>query len=584
MILPGQSKRWIQTNQSDLLGNLWSTFNIDLTSNVGRLRVSPRMMLTMSEDTDADFTGAPVGFKLFNSRIYTSSNAYVWYATAVPGAVFTQDSATSTPSNCGQNYSDLEVFNGKLYVSSASTVVNELDSTGATWTTVSGLTGSTPHLMCQYANRLYVTDADFKIKSYSGSGGALTAPSGTPNTAAYTLDLTSQTSNYITFIKAASNRIWIGTINLYGNQCSIYEWDGAAAQPLREYIVEARGVISCVIKDDIPYVVDSEGRLLSWSSGHFTELARLPLDRKYLANASRVSQNLRFIHPNGMAVDNGRILLFINNEYATSGNIPETCPSGIWEYDSNNGLYHKYSLSVYPLAGGTITDYGHNRISRVGALAALRDDQHESTNGRLICGAIYFTNATASKVAAFVDESSDTVQKSGYFILTKSEGENIQENWNKAILSFKQLASEDDKIQLKYRTTEAAATEATITWTSTTTFTTSTSFLGKEGYEVEITAGVGAGKTAHITQVDVTGATYTVTLDETFTSATGTGKARVQNWTKGGTFTSDTVAQIADFMIDKTSTWLQVKVCLTVTGKFEIDNVFLINTTNQLAK
>ncbi|MFK5284045.1 hypothetical protein ACI3PL_31150, partial [Lacticaseibacillus paracasei] len=75
----------------------------------------------------------------------------------------------------------------------------------------------------------------------------------------------------------------------------------------------------------------------------------------------------------------------------------------------------------------------------------------------------------------------------------------------------------------------------------TTTFTVPNSSIDLTSYwtantgaEVEITQGLGSVKCAHIINTSLAGGTWTVTVDETFTSATGTSKARFAFWNKMG--------------------------------------------------
>ncbi|MBX4188173.1 MAG: hypothetical protein KW793_03500, partial [Candidatus Doudnabacteria bacterium] len=147
----------------------------------------------------------------------------------------------------------------------------------------------------------------------------------------------------------------------------------------------------------------------------------------------------------------------------------------------------------------------------------------------------------------------------------------------------KKFTSSSNKIVLKYRTSEQDSSEETITWTSTTTFTYSASSVSYAiGDEVEITQGVGGGLCAHITDIHFTGSTTVqVTIDETFTNATGTGKARFQKWIKLLPTQTSTTAQNLETAIGKQSTWIQFKVFMIFKVADELEFLELVNKFNQ---
>lgn len=138
---------------------------------------------------------------------------------------------------------------------------------------------------------------------------------------------------------------------------------------------------------------------------------------------------------------------------------------------------------------------------------------------------------------------------------------------------------------VKYRIAEDEPTEATITYTSTTTFTVPASSFTTApvaGDEVEILQGIGASRCAHITTV--TGSTtLTVTVDETITGATSqTAVARFQTWKKLGSYSSQS-DELYKLPIDKgnNSVWVQFKVWILWTGKDELYDLTISNKFNE---
>jgi hypothetical protein len=142
-------------------------------------------------------------------------------------------------------------------------------------------------------------------------------------------------------------------------------------------------------------------------------------------------------------------------------------------------------------------------------------------------------------------------------------------------------------VLFKYRIKEEEPTYATITWTSTSTFTTTTDvtayWTSGVGGEVEVIQGTGSGSCTHITSIVNNAGTYTVTLEEAVTGVTGTAKARFQKWIK--IFPKDTQStetSWSQFTIGSDSTpRIQLKGCLTWTGDGEFYK-FIVNNNEDI--
>lgn len=595
MIKLPQNGKFVQPNNSNLLGSIWSSFNIDLNSNKGSLKVSPRMKMCGSSDTgftngNADM-GLPVAFKILNNgsgvnQIYALCGAYIFENDGTPNRTFTKNSTTGFPTTLGLN-SDMEIFSNTatyIYVTPHEEDKIYYLSESKAWANFTqSLDSTSVHLLITFENRMYVTNLHSIIYSWSTYNGSDMVSNGTSD---YSLQLGNSNANTISTLRSTSSRVWIGTVNLRGNKGYIYEWDGVTGGTnialgnglFKAYRLESAGVVACVIKNDIPYFMDVEGNLLEFNGVTFNKIASLPVERKLLGN-SLVASNARYIHPNGISLINGNINILVNatnRDYGSTQN--ENCPSGIWEYTKENGFVHKHGVNRSPTDALT-TDYGQFRVSAVGALSDMNIRETTSTvNGTLLAGATYYTDATTTKNGIFYNDNNNTEAKTGYFVTPKILSADIQDTWGKLALRFKRLNS-GDKIIVKYRVIDADPTEVTATWATTTTFTTTTNVLGKEGYEVEIIQGYGGGKTAHITTIDVDGGTYTVHLDETITGATGTAKARIQNWIKLKEFSTVNADYFTE-NLEKSNVWIQFKVYFEVTGEDEFYDLSLTNISN----
>lgn len=580
-----ETKQLVQSNRSKIFGNIWSSFNLDLKSSLGLIRVSPRLRVNTSGVTNQ---GISVAFRNYDQRIFTIAGTRIFKNTTTNDltTAFVEDASTGAKTDYDPNYSDMEFFNSVLCATTPTKLVSKAEDgsgTGA-WTERATLTTSTSlhklHYFRKY-DRLYFIDEFKKIKSIDTSWSVATSGSD------YAIDLTY--NNGVPYCLASdSNDIWIGTIiqnnasivnNFQG--ASILRWDGIDSQITAEYRIKAQGVLA-LCKDDkgLMHAIDTNGSLIAFNGDGFSEIGRLPVNKNILANATTGLYN-SFIHPNGFTYSkNGTFLVLVNNLNGDNGStINENLPSGIWEWSSETGFVHRQSVTYNTLANSTITDYGQNRVSRVGAL--YEPNIYNSGSGgkpTLICGVTYYTDASSTTSGIFVDDPNDTIQKYGYLVTSWILSQNIKDTWNNVYSRHKSLLDSSDRIVMKYRTREESATEASITWTLTNAFTTTTDLSGMVGYEVEVIQGTGSGKCAHITAVTGSG-TYTITLDEDFTGVSGTAKVRVQNWTKSGVVSSQS-DEFYKFTIGKTSERVQIKCCVLFTGEDELYELALSNVVH----
>mgnify|MGYP006921306336 CR=1 FL=1 len=577
-----QNYTYLQTNRSDDLGSLWSTMNLDFQSNLGTMRVAPRLKKNTNSIDQANL-GIPVAFKFFSS-FHAICGTRIFVGGDSANDVFTPDTAASTQTTYSA-LSDLQMFNGILF-STTSNEIWSLDSAGGTWTRRGGAAslGNSSHMMAYFKkfNRLYVIGDATNIYSLNTAYTLVTSGD-------YALNLNSPNQQEVSIcMKATSDSIWIGT-GTYLNQTGrgkIYQWDGISAQVTNEYILNANACMAIIINNDIPYAIDSNGTLLKFTGSSFQEIGRLPnnnlVNQNYVANTS-------FIHPNGLlTTKNGTILALVrntNNDSTTT--IQENLPSGIWEWSEDFGFTHKHSASYNPVASSTIIDYGQNRVALTGALANGDTISDPSGTGTILAGINYYTDATTVVAGIMVDDSANTIQKKGYFVTTWFNSQQIEDKWARLWIVYRRFLASNDSIVLKYRLYEEEPIEATITWTSTTTFTTTTDvtaygptatgFNGTIGGEVEITRGTGGASCAHITNVVNNAGTYTVTLDTTITGATGTATARFQKWIKLLPEITGQVKSWEQMAIGMNNTRIQIKGCLTFTGDDEFQKFALVS-------
>lgn len=165
----------------------------------------------------------------------------------------------------------------------------------------------------------------------------------------------------------------------------------------------------------------------------------------------------------------------------------------------------------------------------------------------------------------------------GYVVTPKLTSKGLKDALQSITASIRGLHLDSDKVVVKYRTRERfglpAATllagTGVVTWVDSTSFTLSTA--GKDiqsaevGDEVEFVRGAGAGYSAHITEIDDTTSTWTITIDEAIPDIAASDRSDiyVDNWTKLATITRDTQYVDEGFFdqpLEGSSAWIQFKI------------------------
>lgn len=680
-----QSFKYLQTNRSDDLGSIWSSFNLDFQDNYGTLMLGKKLVNSTTSSDDASL-GLPVAFafwqkkwwsicgtKIFNTADedltgdftkstvgFSVGDATTQFDVTNPGGTtfrYTYDgtgtdpgiSATTFPTGgtvkifgtamsagnegsftitgSGDNYfevtnangvvesnktisaysgvlsyvavyggtagnmsttqSDMAVYYDYLFVSTASALyVRTFDLVDYVYYSVRTFSSTIiPHKICYFRkyDRLYFIDNAAGIYSIDDSLVATTS-------GAYTLN-PGKDVGYITTMTASSDAIWVAsnclidldTTRTNNVKATISQWDGFSSQVTKQYDINASGILAMTSVGDIPYAVDTEGRILRFTGYSFDEVARFPFDSRLLIN-SNVSLN-RFIHHNGMIPTKNNTILFNVNNLNENANstINENFPSGVWELDLNNmNLTHKHSFSLKAKDSSTVTDYGQNRISAVGAIA-VNTLENDASTGRpeLLAGATYYTNASDTASAIFITSPIDAGtdyegQKRGYFVTTWFESPQITSNWTRLWATFKKMLNATDKMIFKYRLEDIEPVEATITWVTQTTFTTTTNVSAYEGFEVEIIQGTGSGACCDITDVSEDGGTYTVTIRSEVPVTATTAKARFQKWIYLGEIASQTLAY-GSLPIIANDVRIQIKGILEWTGDNEFTKMAIVS-------
>ncbi len=595
-VIPSKdSKKFSQPNTGDTGGNLWSTFNMNLSKNKGRALSSRTLAAGRSNEEALSTMKLPIAFAYFD-YYNTGEPLFMAYAakmfvTTTPWTGWNAFGPTSEPNITTDKYADVDmkVFNGKLYATttgSGSHYLTRLAPIG-TWSNIATIgSGDTQnlHILCSFKDHLYFTRDNFKIHSMDYSESVAT-------TGAYTV-VSPILGGHISWMQAGSDRIWIGWTSNDGSRGSIFEWDGISIVMTKEYKIEAQGSCTCVIKNDIPYVLDVEGRLLAFNGSNFQEVARLPVSNSdYPVSNYIKNSGIKLSHFNGSLLSRDQLLFLINPVLPRSDRYLENCQAGIWEYTEDSGFTHKYAVSSTKV-GAAVTDYGQQDLLAVGAMFdgfTTNDTILDVTarQGQVLFGAR--SNQINSPFIIGIDNTLDDIKKSSYIITQWLESSQVEDVWKNIIVKYRKFLETTDKIKVKYRTVKQEYSLIGYLWTSTTTFTVISSAFPEianygQGDEVEIMNSFGSGKCVNIVSITNDGSTYTVTIDEAITSATGSGIGKFQHWIKLQEIQNN--VQFAQLPLPQYNkdTQIQFKIIMETTGESELHELIVVSGTEQNAK
>lgn len=555
-LIPTKEKKFIQPNKGDSFGNLWATFNIDFDSIPGKVRVAPRLRINTDSTDDADL-GLPWAFVRSSAggtdQWWAGCGAVLFKTAGTdPSAAFTQDAIASSPTILTAVSSDMVEFEGALIVSDT-TDLNRLS--GGTWdaawwlTTLAqvALTSGIAHPLCvtQKTNLLLIGDAN-KIHTVDKNSNIRNSR------------LILPTEFEITWIRSSADGTWFGARNKVNRNANAYFWDEISENYNRPYRLKSDRTFAGVIKGGIPYTINGEGQLLRFSGSGFEEVAVFPVFKQPNKRWKDSNTVNRCVHRNGMAVIEEKIHINLSSQINnTFSDLMENFPSGIWVFDEEQGLRHKYAPTLYRT---TEIDYGSFIIEDAGALVPT-----DSSLGVFLVGGTIRSNTSTTVPAIFYRDtltSDDSLVKRGHFITAVIESVSFEDIFQDILVSFKRFRNSGDKIIIKYRNIKNPnyPIQVSGTWSSTTVFTTTDSLANASaGDEVMILRGRGAGTTAKISTITEAGGTYTVTLAEAITGVSGTAQFLVGDWTEAATISTQGIER-QEFDLDVVGTFIQLKI------------------------
>jgi hypothetical protein len=390
--IPNTNKQWKQANNSDLQGNISVTKNINF-DNEGYLRLSNSSRAAMHSSINADFDN-PAAF-IYNNDL----SAYViptWDLMFQVGTDILADYPVGVGGSGTVPSTDIETdvvwFNNKMVVSQDTDVDYYDASTNAWVDTNISLTSDGQHPMVNFLSQQALAIANVNTV------GLYASPFSATPTLITTLTIPAEFE--ITSVCYLNQNLYIGTKNIQGEHAFMFVWNGSGSAAQQAYEVDSNTIFSmCVHKGSI-VLLDGTGELLRFNGGGFTFLDAFPIyyTDMSLADFANVDMYKNIMKSNGDVL----YILLSNDNNSTAKLINQ--PDGVWCYDDNVGLYHKYSLTnslvkIEAISTASV-DVDTNIITVATPAVATGTEAIYSNSGTVIGGLISGTKYFVIKVDA----------------------------------------------------------------------------------------------------------------------------------------------------------------------------------------
>jgi len=342
--IPTDGRRLAQTNESDVTGNIFATRNITLDEK-GYIKLSHGTVNMYTKDGDADFDEIQSMFH--GNRVYLLGDDLFSFSTLsidnITAYVNNDTTSDTTPPSPGPE-EDGAFFNGQEVVSDGTQLYRQ--GSANTWTTFASptLNASYPTVIEPFVsqNSLLVGNANvvYRYNTSWAVAQTLTLPA----------DFTVQS------IAVNGNYAYIGTRHTGNGEAVMFLWTGINATNDGAYGVGTFGISSVKAYGSSVVLINATGQLLRFNGAGFDPLAAFPV---YYSGDDWADANNDYanLSNRSMVVDGDTILITIDPEITGLGKgyIPNM-PGGVWCYDPEVGLYHKFSATNTVILKDTSVD------------------------------------------------------------------------------------------------------------------------------------------------------------------------------------------------------------------------------------
>jgi hypothetical protein len=507
--IPNNKGQIRQVNSGDLFGELHETFNIDLTSSEGKIKVSKKLIPVIVESASIDISSGIFDVLIWDGAYYlVGEEVFKCSVNSDPTDSSNWSEVTGIAELDGVSNTAVP-FDGKLLMSHKRTasIGDILSWDGSSddddwWTSIIGgdnLTASTPlvlEVVQSQKETLFVTDNN-KIH-YVETGG-------TPKTV--TLD-----SGKVAccFAPGLSGAMWAGTYSADSGTAYVYEMyvgEVVGSTPVyrQAYPINALAVLAIWMRDNIPYIITERGEIQVFNGAGFEVAESFPF-RFNSTGVSGVragliqdSNRARPIHPRGVKVHNDSVYVSINTKGIADSDFPADNRShtGVWEFNMKTRvLNHRFSYAH------TSSDYGSLNVDQAYPIL-ITDNEYTF---------IMAGSENESSETALYMNSSSTPQ--GWFVTPEISSGTITDAYEAVYHKAKTLTS-GEEIVTQYRTSKRDTIKLEVSWVNTTTCTTTGDLSNADQEDlIRIVSGKSAGDYANIVTIVPSANTYTIQVDK----------------------------------------------------------------------
>ncbi len=367
ILIPSQQdKKFSQKNSGDFFGNILQSKNVTFWRN-GYISLEKRTRNLFDSGTAAyaDLV-ASAGqniqkFCKHGSKIWMIGTKNLFYLDF--DFVLTKDATASTPtlSTSGNDIMHFEKSDGTELLIVANSAASSVDYyNGSVWATLNGLTVGLGRVLANFEN----------LRCFAVAGGnvvQLVDATLTPSTV-----LTLPKNFVVNSMDWNDNKLAIGVVDILGGDGGIFEWDGKSIA--WNYFWREKGQVLSVVAYDIGFAYVTSVGLLKYLGASTKVLAPFPIydtDKQWSSDVNFAGWVTRVVH-GGMAVDRDMIYIGVDASFQSSSldvtreYFENDFPSGVWCFDPNVGLYHRYSVGGSPrTATGAVTTANVNTTTDV---------------------------------------------------------------------------------------------------------------------------------------------------------------------------------------------------------------------------
>lgn len=334
--------KFSQTNQSDLFGNIHYTKNINFDED-GYLKLSPRTLSIINSEDDTDFNLATSFGRYSEGDVYiaTTENPFILdIADGTTTLIKDTDSGDDTPPTMATGTRG-RWWQSKWHITTNTKLYYKTVSNGDwTDTGITALTTGITHPLCVFekSNTLLVGNGN-TVRQLDTSYATTSLAQLTISSDYEIVDIVYNNNQACIITRLSS------TTEGQGKEAGVFIWDGSASSANYMYGCGADALIAVVPYKSSFAMITRTGQILYYNGGGFDELASFPVFFKDIEWGN-------FLNALGrgdmMKVDGNIIYININNSITTNdlGTYEESMIGGVWVYDPNVGLYHRYSPSV----------------------------------------------------------------------------------------------------------------------------------------------------------------------------------------------------------------------------------------------